>query len=88
MAWIEAPTGDEAAALEQVGFKPHTLYVPRDEAIERVASALERIATALERFEPADEPECAHPESEREVTPDSTMAHVTYRCKACGQEGI
>ena len=59
-----------------------------DAVIERIAAALERIAAALERFEPGEGPPCQHPESEREVTPASTLGHVTYRCKACGAEGI
>ena len=54
----------------------------------RGVDALERLADMLSRFEPGDEPACAHQESEREVTPDSTLGHVTYRCKACGAEGI
>ena len=38
--------------------------------------------------QPVARPPCRHPESEREVTADSTIADVVYRCKACGQEGI
>ena len=70
---VVAPTGDQARTVSP---------------IERIAGALERIAVALERFEIEAEPTCSHPMSEREVTPESTMANVTYRCKACGAEGI
>jgi len=56
--------------------------------VVRIADALERIAAALDRFEPDAEPACAHPLSEREVSPESTMGHVMSRCRACGAEGI
>lgn len=59
-----------------------------DSVIARIADALERIAAALERFEPAEDEPCTHPESDREVSPGSTMGNVTHRCKACGAEGI
>lgn len=58
------------------------------DTVERIAVALERIAVALERFEVEREEPCAHPIDEREVTRGSTMTAVTYRCKACGTEGI
>jgi len=68
-----AATTDEAAGLA---------------LLTRCAEALERIAARLETFEAAEDAPCAHPESEREVSPTSTMGHVTSRCKVCGEEGM
>jgi hypothetical protein len=57
-----------------------------DLSLERIAGAMERIADALEPFEPDEQASCQHPESEREVHPNSTMSRAWYRCKACGED--
>lgn len=61
---------------------------PIDSAnLQRCANALEQIAAVLTLIiaQPAEMPECPHPDSDREVAPGSTMAHLAYQCKACGR---
>lgn len=55
-----------------------------ERSLNRCAEALERIAVALERFEP-DTTDVGCPHAETEPTPESTMTHVEYCCKQCGE---